>query len=656
MSKRTLMVVAMLIAAAALAGCEQEKSATPESVAVPTITQDYGVLAEGQLLPLRNIELAFGMAGRVTELLVQKGETVAAGQPIARLDNRPRLQATYAQASTNIEQAAATLHQAELTLEQTDASIQQAEHNLKQAEVEKQRAEYSLAQAQLEGPQLALARAQTALESISAQQQLDALQDATTLTPAQIESEIQLALTQLQTAEDALPVVDRPDVQYYEQQVQQAENALQQLQHSTTIVDIGALTDAVDSAEDRVDDEKEFLDKVEKAVEGCQVDVETDTHTKLEFSEQLTYRSETYETGKVYDVQNWIADELLADYATTVNKAALTCDAERDITIDGRTASLADAQDDYNDVVTQFDEAVVQLEKARLQNQKSIRAAQMDLARAQRNLEWAQSGQYSREGILAAAGQSADDPAPPQSVSLAQQQLRADIALAQAQLDDARQRLSELQDGIDPDAKQLAEAQLTQAQAHAAYTDAQAKQIDLRIEQARLTLQVAGVQQQSAAVAVEMARVEQESATVALQAARAVEQSARAALDAAEADLAHNELRAPWPGAVADLPLKLDVYVQPGQPVATLADFSGWKVETDNLTEIEVPEVAIGQKVSITPDALPELELPGVVTDISALHAEKRGDVTYTVTVAVEKSDPRLRWGMTMVVTFPPAD
>ena len=656
MSKRTLMVVAMLIAAAALAGCEQEKSATPESVAVPTITQDYGVLAEGQLLPERHIDLAFGIAGRVTELLVQEGEMVTSGQPIARLDNRPRLQAAYAQASTNIEQAAATLQQTELALEQANASIQQAEYNLEQAEAETQQAEYSLSQAQLEGPQIALERAQAALETIDAQQQLDALHDAATLTPARIESEIQQALTQLQTAEDALPVVDQPDEQYYEHQVQQAENALEQLQHSTTIVDIGALTDAVDSAEDRVDDEKEFLDKVEKAVEGCQVDVETDTHTKLEFSEQLTYRSEIYETGTVYDVLNWIADDLLDDYASVVSKATLTCDVERKITTDGRTVTLADAQDDYNDIVTQYDEAVVQLEKARLQNQKSIRAAQMDLARAQRNLEWAQSGQYSREGILAAAGQSADDPAPPQSVSLAQQQLQGDITLAQAQLDDARKRLSELQDGIDPDAKELAKARLAQAQAHAAYADTQAKQIELRVEQAILALQIAGVQQQSAAVAVEVARLQQDSAAAAMESARAHERSALAALEAAEADLARNELRAPWSGVVADLPLKVDAYVQPGQPVATLADFSSWKVETDNLTEIEVPEVSLGQKVSITPDALPELDLPGVVTDISALHAEKRGDVTYTVTVAVEKSDPRLRWGMTMVVTFPPAD
>ncbi len=684
MNNKTIIVTALLIAAAALAGCEQEKSATPESIAVPAKTQDYGVLAEGQLLPERHIDLAFGMAGRVTEMLVQEGEVVTSGQPIARLDNLPQLQAAFAQASANVKQAAvslqqaelgleqanANIQQAELALEQTNANIQQVEFNLEQAEAETQQAELSLAQAQLEGPQLALERAQATLETISAQQQLDALQDAATLTPAQIESEIQQALTQLQTAEDTLPVVDQPDVQYYEQQVQQAENALEQLQHSTTIVGIGALTDAVDSAEDRVDDEKEFLDKVEKAVEGCQVDVETDTHTKLEFNQKLTYRNETYETGTVYDVQNWIADVLLADYATTVSKATSTCDAERDITIDGHTGSLADAQDDYNDVVTQYDEAVVQLEKAHLQNQKSIRAAQMDLARAQRNLEWAQSGQYSREGILAAAGQSADDPAPPQSVSLAQQQLQADITLAKAQLDDARKRLSELQGGIDPDEKELAEAQLAQAQAHAAYAETQAEQIELRVKQAELALQVARVQHESATVALDVARAQHESAAVAVDVARVQHESAAVAMDssraqelstqtireAAEADLARNELRAPWSGSIAALPLKMDAYVQPGQPVATLADFSGWKVETDNLTEIEVPEVTLGQKVSITPDALPELELPGVVTDISALHAEKRGDVTYTVTVAMEKSDPRLRWGMTMVVTFPLAD
>ena len=685
MNNKTFMLASVLIVfTAGLLGCEQEKNAVAVSDAIPTITQDYGVLAEGQLVPERHIELAFGMAGRVTELLVQEGEAVTAGKPIARLDNHPQLQAAYAQASANVEQAAVSLQQAELGLdeatahiqraelglEQANANIQQAEYNLDQAEAETQRSEHSLAQAQLEGPQLALERAQAALETISAQQKLDALRDAASLTPAQIESEIQQTLEQLQTAEDALPVVNQPDVHYYEQQVLQAENVLQQLQHSSTIVDIGVLTDAVDRAEELVDDENDFLDKVGKAVPGCKKNLETGTTTKLEFSEKLTYRSETYEADNVYDVPNWIADELLTSYSTIVTKVTWTCDAERKITIDGRTGTLVDAQEDYNDAVSQYDEAVLELKKARLQNEESIRAAQMDLARVVRNLEWVQSEKYSREGILAAAGQSADDPALPQDVSLATQQLQADIMLAQAQLDDARKRLSELRDGIDPDEKELAEAQLAQAEARAAYADTQAQQIELRVRQAELALQVARVQHESAAVAVdvarvqhesaavavELARMQQESASVSVDSARALARSTRASLESAKANLAHNELRAPWSGSIADLPLKLDAYVQPGQTVATVADFSGWKVETDNLTEIEVPEVILGQKVSITPDALPELELHGIVTDISTLHAEKRGDVTYTVTVSLEKSDPRLRWGMTMVVTFPPSD
>ena len=61
----------------------------------------------------------------------------------------------------------------------------------------------------------------------------------------------------------------------------------------------------------------------------------------------------------------------------------------------------------------------------------------------------------------------------------------------------------------------------------------------------------------------------------------------------------------------------------------------------------------MGQDVKISPDALPELELHGTVTSISKLFLEKRGDVTYTVTVDLTDTNPRLRWGMTMVVTFP---
>ena len=617
----TVLITTML----ATTSCQSDENTTVETGSVPAITQDYGVIAEGQLLPYQHVDLSFSMAGKVTEILQSESSFVRKGQIIARLDNKDSLNASYAQAEANAKQSLNAVLAAELDLEQSNNNVQQSEN--------------TLAQVQLEQPQLTLESTRARLDVISAQQSLDSLQDTATLLPAQIENEIQIALAQIETAQDSLPAIDKPDVQYYSQQVELAQNALEQLRLNSTIIDIGTLTDAVDSTADLVEDEKEFLDKVKKAIDGCQVNVDGDDYTKLTFSQDLTYRNTLYKSGTVYDVDNWIADELLDDYPTIVSKATLTCDTNRKVTVDSRKTTLEDAQERYNDVVSQYDEAVEQLGKSRLQNKKLISSAESDLAKAQRNLEWAQSGIYSRAGIIAAANQSADDPAVPQSVSLATQQLEADIKLAKAQLSDARNRLSDLENGIDPDALALSKARLDQALAYVNYTDTQIQQIQLRISQATIS--------------VELAKIGEKSALLSLNTARTQMKASQAALDSATQNLAHNELVAPWDGTIADLPLTLDEYVQPGQPIATLADFSIWKVETDNLTEIEVPDVSVGQSVSINPDALPELQLNGIVSSISQLFTEKRGDVTYTVTIDLEDSDPRLRWGMTMVVTFP---
>jgi multidrug resistance efflux pump len=87
-------------------------------------------------------------------------------------------------------------------------------------------------------------------------------------------------------------------------------------------------------------------------------------------------------------------------------------------------------------------------------------------------------------------------------------------------------------------------------------------------------------------------------------------------------------------------------------PVAVLADFSKWVVETDDLTEIEIPDVSVGQAVSVVPDALPDLKLSGTVERIKDVFEEKRGDITYTTRITLNQEDPKLRWGMTVVVTF----
>jgi multidrug resistance efflux pump len=50
--------------------------------------------------------------------------------------------------------------------------------------------------------------------------------------------------------------------------------------------------------------------------------------------------------------------------------------------------------------------------------------------------------------------------------------------------------------------------------------------------------------------------------------------------------------------------------------VATVADLSGWLVETTDLSELDVPAIAVGDAVQVRFDAIPDLTLAGVVTKI----------------------------------------
>jgi multidrug resistance efflux pump len=175
-------------------------------------------------------------------------------------------------------------------------------------------------------------------------------------------------------------------------------------------------------------------------------------------------------------------------------------------------------------------------------------------------------------------------------------QAEAELQIAQARLEQAEADLAMFQEGPDPDAVLLADNRIA-------------------ITESRIT-------------------------------------TAESALLAAEAALSNLDLVATMNGVVVELNLTPGEQVSPGRPVIRLADFSDWYVETDNLTEIEVVDVNLDQTVEIIPDALPELNLTGIVESISDTFEEKRGDITYTTRILVDEIDPRLRWGMTVVVSF----
>jgi len=128
--------------------------------------------------------------------------------------------------------------------------------------------------------------------------------------------------------------------------------------------------------------------------------------------------------------------------------------------------------------------------------------------------------------------------------------------------------------------------------------------------------------------------------------------NAQAQLEAAQAALADLEIVAPISGTVTRLSVKEGELAAAGQVAAELADLSGWKVTTENLTEIDLPQIALDQPVQLTFDALPEVTLPGVVHTISPGFEMKSGDVVYSVEINLLDIDPGLQWGMTTVVTF----
>ena len=140
----------------------------------------------------------------------------------------------------------------------------------------------------------------------------------------------------------------------------------------------------------------------------------------------------------------------------------------------------------------------------------------------------------------------------------------------------------------------------------------------------------------------------------ALAGARADVAAAGAGLRQAQAMLAQTELRAPIEGVVASLGPKVGEFVSPGVPVVRLADVRVWEVETTDLTELGVVRVQRGDRATVKLDAIPDLELTGLVTSIEAFGENRQGDITYRVRIALDRQDARLRWNMTAAVTIEP--
>jgi len=132
-----------------------------------------------------------------------------------------------------------------------------------------------------------------------------------------------------------------------------------------------------------------------------------------------------------------------------------------------------------------------------------------------------------------------------------------------------------------------------------------------------------------------------------INAAQASVAQAEAGVKAAQAALNEATLIAPFDGTIAQIDTEAGQVVGPGVPIVSVADLKTWVIETDDLSEVDVINVQPDQAVTITFDALPGVKLNGRVLAITPKAQTKRGDVTYTVKIAIDGPDPKLKWGMT---------
>ena len=122
-------------------------------------------------------------------------------------------------------------------------------------------------------------------------------------------------------------------------------------------------------------------------------------------------------------------------------------------------------------------------------------------------------------------------------------------------------------------------------------------------------------------------------------------------IQSAQANLDATRLVAPFPGEVADIKVSTGDYISPGQVILVISDVTHLHVETTDLSERDVPNVKLGQSVTVSIKALNQ-DVAGKVTAISPLASSLGGDVVYKVTIALDNLPANLRAGMSVVVQF----
>lgn len=110
-------------------------------------------------------------------------------------------------------------------------------------------------------------------------------------------------------------------------------------------------------------------------------------------------------------------------------------------------------------------------------------------------------------------------------------------------------------------------------------------------------------------------------------------------------------VRAPFDGIVAKLNVRnadsvSSESVSSGTSIATLV--TRQQLAEISLNEVDVSKVKVGNKATVTFDAVPGLSISGSIVEINAVGTISQGVVTYDVKIAFDTQDDRIKAGMTL--------
>jgi HlyD family secretion protein len=148
----------------------------------------------------------------------------------------------------------------------------------------------------------------------------------------------------------------------------------------------------------------------------------------------------------------------------------------------------------------------------------------------------------------------------------------------------------------------------------------------------------------NAIAAIETAKDTTFSVNLSLESAKLSVSQAESSLADAQKTLADHSLRAPFAGVIAEVPIKLGDLVSLGTVIATI--ITKQQVAEISLNEVDAAKVAIGQKATLTFDAIDGLRITGKVVFVDLLGTVSQGVVTYQVKISLDAENTQVKSGM----------